>query len=103
MQDQIKARLRLAVAVFVTLSVFAAPAQAASLAEAQTAYRNNHVAEAERQYAEIADDAAASPADRAGALTELARVDWLVRGETDAAGGLLPRIADHPDRCTAGW
>ncbi len=101
MQVQNKARLGAAIAVFATLVAFASPARAATLAEAQTAYRDNRVAEAERMFAAIAADGAASPADRAGALTELARVDWLVRGETDAAAGLMEQVPDSPERCAA--
>src|SRR5262245_42166532 len=101
MQFQIKARPALAVAALTALIALAPAAHAATLADALEAYRNNHVAEAEQMYTAIAADPAASPADRAGALTELARVDWLVRGETDAAANVLGNIAAVPERCPA--
>src|SRR5262245_46564377 len=101
MQFQIKALAPQAVAALTALIALAPAARAETLAEALTAYRNNHVADAERMYSAIVADPSASPADRAGALTELARVDWLVRGETDATAGVLGNIADSPERCAA--
>ena len=91
------------IAAWTAVVTFAAtlPAEAATLAEAQSAYRNNNIAEAETMFAAVAADAAATPADRAVALTELARIDWLVRGETDAAAVVLAQISDIPERCAA--
>ncbi|HET9230963.1 MAG TPA: hypothetical protein VFO00_06720 [Vitreimonas sp.] len=66
-------------------TLFSGPAQAVTLAEALSAYRNNQVADAERMLGEVAADPAASAFDRAAARRKLARIDWMARGETDAA------------------
>jgi len=64
---------------------FSGQAAAVTLTEAQSAYRSNRVAEAERILTEIAGDPASSEIDRADARRALARIDWMARAETDAA------------------
>jgi hypothetical protein len=76
-------------------------AAAVTLAEAMSAYRNNRVAEAEAMLGEVTADPAASAADRAAALRELGRIDWLVRGETDGAAAALAAVPDGEARCAA--
>lgn len=78
---------------------FAPAADAATLAEALTAYRNNQIADAERQLADVATDPAASAEDRAGALRELGRIDGLVRGETDAIAAAMAQTPSGEEAC----
>lgn len=85
-----------------TLAIFLAfaanSATAATLNEALDAYRNNHVAEAERQLGEIAAAPASTSTERATALRELGRIDWLIRGETDAIAAAIVESSGD-DRC----
>lgn len=74
------------------LLLAAQPAEAAetlgaapTVAEALRAYRANKVSEAEGQLRSIADATDSSPDDRATALAELGRIDWLLRGSTAGA------------------
>ncbi|MEZ5962027.1 MAG: hypothetical protein R3C30_16620 [Hyphomonadaceae bacterium] len=99
MHTRIKAAPSLAVAIFLSLVALIPGAQAATLAEALAAYRNNQVADAERQLAEIATDPNASSADRAAALRELGRIDGLVRGETDAIATAMAHTPDGEEAC----
>ena len=80
-------------------TAFFGPAHAITLAEAMSAYRNNQVAEAERMLGEIAADPAASELDRAAARRRLARIDWMARGETDAATRALAETPSGEGRC----
>lgn len=80
---------------------FAPFAHAATLAEALSAYRNNRVGEAENMLRAVADDPAASAPDRAAAQREMGRIDWLIRGETDAAAAALAQAQDGEARCHA--
>lgn len=89
---------RLAAAALALLAA-APPAAAASLTEALSAYRANRVAEAEAELAAVAADPDAAAADRAAALRELGRIDWLIRGETDAAAAALAAESAGQDRC----
>ena len=100
MQNRIKATPSLAVATFLALAALAPSAHAATLAEALAAYRNNQVADAERQLGEVAADPATSEADRAGALRELGRIDGLVRGETDAIAAAMQQTPNGEEACT---
>ncbi len=79
----------------------AAPAHAATLAEALSAYRNNRVAEAETALQSVAADPAAAAQDRAAAQRELGRIDWLIRAETDGADAALAAALDGEQRCEA--
>lgn len=88
-------------AALLALTAFTPAAAAATLSEALAAYRDNRVAQAESMYTAIVADTAATPADRVNARIELARVDWLVRGETDAAAALLDNVPDIAERCDA--
>ncbi|MBX3428258.1 MAG: hypothetical protein KF779_01615 [Hyphomonadaceae bacterium] len=94
-----KAAPAVAVALFLALVATAPKAHAATLAEALATYRNNHVAEAERQLGEVAADPAASAADRAAALRELGRIDGLVRAETDAIATAMAQTPGGEDAC----
>src|SRR3954452_11602774 len=58
---------------------------AASLTEAQDAYEQNKVSEAERLFAAVAADGSASADDRADANLALARIAWLIDGNADLA------------------
>jgi hypothetical protein len=80
-------------------TAFFGPAQAVTLAEAMSAYRNNQVADAERMLGEVAADPAASELDRAAARRRLARIDWMARGETDAATRALAETPVGEGRC----
>lgn len=73
--------VRTALVAGLALFVVSASAQAASLDDGLNAYRDNHVAEAERTFTAIAGDAHASADDRAGAQRELGRIAWLARGD----------------------
>jgi hypothetical protein len=99
MQNRIKAAAAPAVAAFLALVALSPAAHAATLAEALSAYRNNHVADAERQLGEVAADPAATPADRAGALRELGRIDSLIRGETDAIAAAMAQTPTGEEAC----
>jgi hypothetical protein len=59
---------------------------AASLTEAQGAYDNNKIPDAQRLFSAVAADPGASPEDRADAAIGLARIEWLV--ERNAAEAL---------------
>lgn len=93
---------RLAVAAFLTFASLAAPAAAATLAQGLSSYRTNHVADAERIFAEVAADPAATPRDRAQALRELGRIDGLIRGETDAIATAIAQAPQDETRCEIG-
>ena len=88
----------LSVAAFMT-HVATAPAAGATIAEALDAYRDNHVADAERMFTAIAADTTANEADRAEALRELGRIDFLVRGGTDALAAALAHATSGEARC----
>jgi hypothetical protein len=88
-----------AVASLLFLIAFPSTAQAATLAEALSAYRSNQVEEAERMLAEVAADPAASPRDHAAALRELGRIDGLVRGETDGIATAMTVVTDGEESC----
>ncbi|MEQ1709333.1 MAG: hypothetical protein ABL864_13485 [Terricaulis sp.] len=75
------------------------PAAAATLEDAQAAYRDNHVNTAEEMLAALVLDASATEPDRAAAQRELARIDWLMRGETDAAASALGQVPTGEERC----
>lgn len=83
------------------LVLFVAPASAVTLAEAMSAYRANRVAEAERGLAEVAADRSATAEDRATAARELGRIDWLIRGETDATATAMAGAQTGAERCRA--
>jgi hypothetical protein len=99
MQNRIKAAPSLAVATFLALVALSPAARAATLSEALGAYRNNHVADAERQLGEVAADPAATPADRASALRELGRIDGLIRGETDSIAAAMAQTPSGEEAC----
>lgn len=100
MQTRFKAAPSLAVATFLVLVALTPQARAATLAEALETYRNNHVADAERQLGEVAADPNATPADRAGALRELGRIDGLMRGETDAIATAMAQTPNGEEACS---
>ena len=80
-------------------TAFSGPANAVTLAEALRTYANNEVAQAERMLGEVAADPAASEQDRAAARRRLARIDWMARGETDAAARALAETPSGEGRC----
>lgn len=87
------------VASFLFLIAFSGAAQATTLAEALSAYRNNRVAEAERMLGEVSADPAATAQDRAAARRELGRIDGLVRGETDAIAAAMAQVTSGEGTC----
>lgn len=94
-----RSRLSILPALAALALIFSQSALAATLTDALSAYRSNHVAEAKSQLAEIAADPAASDQDRAAARRELGRIDWLIGGETDAAAAALAQTTDGEERC----
>ncbi|HYD74278.1 MAG TPA: hypothetical protein VEF55_14160 [Candidatus Binatia bacterium] len=78
---------------------FSGAAHAVTLAEALSAYRNNQVAEAEHMLGEVAADPVASETDRAAARRKLARIDWMARGQTDAAARALAETPPGEGYC----
>jgi hypothetical protein len=58
---------------------------AATLRDAESAYDQNRVAEAERMFGAVAADGGASAEDRAGAGIALARIAWMIDGNADAS------------------
>jgi hypothetical protein len=72
------------------------PTPATSLSEAQDAYDNNKVADAERMFAAIAADSSASADDRSAADIALARIAWMIDGNADAALQRLSVSAGQP-------
>lgn len=93
--------LRPSVFVFAAALILTTPASAQTVSEALAAYRDNRAAEADRMFAAIAADPAASDIDRASAHTERARIDWMLRGESDAAAEALAQIPASAERCLA--
>jgi hypothetical protein len=89
----------LPVAAFVALVASASAADAATLASALSAYRDNHVPQAEQMFAQIAADPAAGVSDRAEARRNLGRIDFLARGETEALEAALAQPTTGQDRC----
>src|SRR5690242_7417423 len=73
------------VALAALLLSASSPSLAASLSDAQDAYDNNKVADAERMFAAVAADPSATSDDRSAANVALARIAWLVEGNAEAA------------------
>jgi hypothetical protein len=91
----------LAAAAVAAFSLAAPAAEAATLAEALSDYRNNRVPQAEAALQAVAADPAASAADRAAARRELGRIDWLLRGEADGAEAALAQAESGEALCDA--
>ncbi len=70
----------------VATGCLSAHAATPTLRDAQGLYFQSRVAEAETAFQAIADDAAASPTDRASAWRSLARIHWLI--DRDSQGAL---------------
>lgn len=82
--------------------LWAGAAEAASFQDGLTAYNANRVAEAERTYAAIIADPAASMRERSLSARELGRIAWLIDRDLDRALAYLERAADAGDeRCSA--
>jgi hypothetical protein len=92
---------RLALAAVLAWTALAAPAGAATLAEALDAYRNNRVTEAETMLGALVADPATAAHDRAAALRELGRIDGLIRGETDAMAAAMAQTSGEEACATA--
>jgi hypothetical protein len=89
---------QLAVALF--LAGVAQPSAAATLAEAQSLYERNKVAEAERAFAAVSADSTATSLDRSAAERQLARVAWLIDADASrAVAHLKQATAIGGDRC----
>lgn len=90
--------MRLATVLFVAMCV-GTPAIAATFSEAKSAYDRNQVQEAERLFAAVDNDKAASAKDRGAAKRELARIAWLIDGASKRAldhAAAARRIGDAP-------
>lgn len=74
-------------------------AKAATVGEAEAAYQQNRIAEAERAFAAVADDPTTTPGDRAEALREIARISWLIDGNAPKALRALDRAGSEGDAC----
>lgn len=81
--------MRVAAAVLLVEIFLAGSAGAATFGEGRAAYDQNRVAEAERVYAQVIGNQSASAADRAAASRELARIAWLIDGDSARALGHL--------------
>lgn len=79
--------MRVVAALLIVEMSLAGPASAATLSEGRSAYELNKVAEAEKIYAAVFADRAATSADRSAAKRELARIAWLV--DADARRALV--------------
>ena len=78
-------------------------ANATSFGDGKTAYNANLVAEAERIYAAVLADSAASAQDRSGAARELSRIAWLIdRDLARAEARLQTAFEAGDDRCATG-
>ena len=77
--------MRVAPALALVELLLASAASAATLTDAQEAYDQNKVAVAERMFVEIADDRTATPDDRAGAGVAVARIAWMIDGNSKLA------------------
>lgn len=82
--------------------VWVGTAQAASFQDGLTAYTANRVADAERIYAAVAADPAASARERSQSHRELGRIAWLIDRDLDRALGQLDRaVAAGEEACAA--
>src|SRR5436305_2065912 len=77
--------MRVGAALLLVEMLLASAASAASFSEGSDAYSQNHVADAERIYTAVIADPSASAADRSGAERELARIGWLIDGDSKRA------------------
>ncbi|HYD46224.1 MAG TPA: hypothetical protein VEA79_13245, partial [Phenylobacterium sp.] len=94
--------MRTLLAAFAFASL-AASAQAASINDALAAYRQTRVGDAETAFRAVYADPAASAKDRATAARELARIAWLVDGDSAAAKARLAEAeAVGDDLCDTG-
>ncbi|MFL6830431.1 MAG: hypothetical protein ACJ8D5_07420, partial [Sphingomicrobium sp.] len=82
--------MRVGAALLLVEMCLAAPAVGATFSQARSEYDLNHVAQAEKLYAEVVGDPSASAIDKAASERELARIAWLV--DADA-----PRALAHLD------
>jgi len=91
--------MKLLSGVAVTL-LLVGSAQAATFQDGLTAYNANRVSEAERIYAAVLADPAASARERSRAARELARIAWLIdRDLARAESQLNAAIAAGDERC----
>lgn len=80
------------------------PAAAAPIDDAKSAYKNYKVSEAEALYRGIAADPQASLRDQGQAQTELARISWLIDGNTGAATTRLAQsLPINPEPCAGAF
>src|SRR5690242_18217547 len=80
--------------------VWAGSAQAAAFQDGLSAYNANRVAEAERIYAAIVADGAASAKERSRSGRELGRIAWLIdRDVARASARLDAALAAGEERC----
>ena len=81
-------------------ALFASAATAAPIDDARSAYFAYDVMGAEAAFHRIAADPAASARDKAIALTELARIAWLIDDKPQAAlDGLAASLKSDPEPC----
>ena len=77
--------MRVVIALLLVELSLAGTASAATVSEGRTAYELNRVAEAEKIYAAVFADPAATRTDKSAAKRELARIAWLVDADSKKA------------------
>src|SRR5205085_7866481 len=77
--------VRVATALLLVELSLAGATHAATVSEGRASYDDNRVAEAEKIYAGVTADRAAGAAERAAAERELARIAWLIDGDSKRA------------------
>src|SRR5689334_18681297 len=89
------------VAAFAMLVVYAASAGGTepTLQDGLNAYRDNHVADAERVFRTLTANPATSAEDRAGAARELGRISWLGSGDVRAIAEALASAPAGAEAC----
>jgi hypothetical protein len=91
--------MRVAATLALVEMLFGSAASAASFSGARAEYDLNHVAQAEKLYAEVMVDRSASVADKSASERELARIAWLVDADASRALSHLDsaqRLGDKP-------
>jgi len=93
--------MQVSVRILVALALqAAAPALAADYQAAKDLYDQGEIAKAKRAFSEVLDDSATSVKDRAAAARGLARIDWLINANADAARSHLDQaLALRSEEC----
>jgi hypothetical protein len=92
--------MRVGIIVSVCLAIAATGARGATYQSAKDAYDQGRIEEARKAFAEIGADSHAPAIDRVGAATGLARIAWLIDGDSAAATAQLRNALALPeDEC----